>query len=95
MLDYNQAMELATGAHGALIVCMLVMLGGYRLFITHVLPAHKEALKNIADQNKEALQLILKSHDEDRDMFRSSMTQVEARLTDVEKTLLKSKCCRE
>lgn len=89
MLDYNGAMELATGAHGALIICMLVMLGGYRLFITHVLPTHKEALKDIAEDNKEALKMILESHAEDRSMFRESIKGVENRLTDVEKTLIK------
>ena len=89
MLDYNGAMELATGAHGALIICMLVMFGGYRLLITHVLPAHKEALRDVIAQNREAIKSILKSHDEDRDMFRESIKGVETRLTDVEKTLIK------
>jgi len=43
----------ATGSAGAVVVCLLVMVGGYNLFIRHILPAHEKQIDKVIDESKE------------------------------------------
>ena len=43
----------ATGSAGAVVVCLLVMVASYNLFIKHILPSHERQIDKVLEENKE------------------------------------------
>ena len=44
--------QLATGAGGAVVVCLLVMAGGYHLIVKHMLPSQKDSINDLVKEGR-------------------------------------------
>lgn len=42
----------ATGAGGAVVVCIMVMAGGYNLIVKHMLPSQKESINDLVKEGR-------------------------------------------
>lgn len=42
----------ATGAGGAVVVCIMVMAGGYNLIVKHMIPSQREAVNDLVKEGR-------------------------------------------
>lgn len=69
----------ATGAGGAVVICLLVMAAAYRLIVKELLPAHKETMQDFVRESKETRKIFQKSVD----VMSERLTKVEDNLEDI------------
>ena len=48
----DAVLQAATGAGGAVIVCLIVMFGGYNLIVKHMLPSQKESINDLVKEGR-------------------------------------------
>ena len=75
--------QAATGPAGAIVVLLLVLIGLYKLSVSHALPVAMKYVENQQANMKE----ILSEHKEDRKIFSSSIQILAKRQDKIENTV--------
>ena len=75
--------QAATGPAGAIVVLLLVLIGLYKLSVSHALPVAIKYVENQQSNMKE----ILNEHKEDRKIFSSSIQILAKRQDKIENTV--------
>jgi hypothetical protein len=84
-----------TGQGGAIVVCVVVMFGCYKIMVDHILPAHERTIDKISSGCEDRTKAMLASHEEDRKVFNKAFENVDRRLIVIEEVVadVKSKMC--
>lgn len=86
-MPWEQIIEGITGQGGAIIVCMVVMIGCYKIMVDHILPAHERTIDKISSGCENRTREMLASHEADRATFHKAFEQVDRRLVTIEKVV--------
>ena len=94
-MPWAEIVEGITGQGGAIVVCVIVMYGCYKIMVDHILPAHERTIDKISTGCEERTRAMLASHEEDRKVFNNAFEKVDRRLIVIEQDVadVKSKMC--
>ncbi len=94
-MPWAEIIDGITGQGGAIVVCVVVMFGCYKIMVDHILPAHERTIDKISNGCEDRTKAMLASHEEDRKVFNKAFENVDRRLIVIEEVVadVKSRMC--
>ena len=86
-MPWELLLEGITGQGGAIVVCVIVMYGCYKVVVSHILPAHERTIEKLTADCRDRTGAMLASHEADRKAFHKAFEKVDRRLIVIEEVV--------